>query len=129
MRELAETTGVNAGYVSRVVTLLDRQAIIEREGRGRIVSVDWPRLLDRWAQEAPLESRGEQTMCLDPRGLSSLKSRLEQAGLRYAVTGTLAVSGFAPVAAARLAVVYVDNADEAAPALELERPEGAVTST
>jgi hypothetical protein len=119
VRELAETAGVNAGYVSRVMALLDRQALIERKGRGRIVSVDWPRLLERWAQDAPLMSRGKQTICLDPRGISATTSRLAESGLRYAVTGSLAVSGIAPVAAARLLVVYVDSANEAVPALDL----------
>jgi hypothetical protein len=119
VRELSETASVNAGYVSRIMSLLDRQALIERKGRGRIVSVDWPRLLERWAEDAPLTSRGRQTMCLDPRGLSATTSRLAQFGPRYAVTGSLAVSGVAPVAAARLLVVYVDNAAEAVPALEL----------
>ena len=58
-------------------------------------------------------------MCLNPRGLSATTLRLAQSGLRYAVTGSLAVSGVAPVAAARLLVVYVDNADEAVSAIEL----------
>jgi hypothetical protein len=88
----------------------------ERKGRGRIVSVDWPRLLERWVQDAPLASRGKQTMSLDPRGLSATTSHLKQSGLQYAVTGTLAVSAFAPVTAAHLAVVYVDDA---VPALDL----------
>lgn len=119
VRELAETAGVDPGYVSRIVALLDRQALIERSGRGRIASVDWPRLLERWAQDAPLSSRGTQITCLDPRGLSAMTSRLSKTKLRYAVTGTLAVSEFAPVAAARLAVVYVENVKEAVSNLEL----------
>ena len=119
VRALAAATGVDPGYVSRIVTLLDDQALIERSGRGRIVSVDWPRLLDRWSQDAPLSSRGTQTMCLEPRGLSELTSRLGTSGLRYAVTGTLAVSELAPVAAAHLAVVYVDDVHVAVSALGL----------
>lgn len=118
VRELAEITGVNPGYVSRILALLDQEALIERS-RGRIVSVDWPRLLERWAQDVPLSSRGTQTMCLDPRGLAALTSRLRKATLHYAVTGTLAVAEFAPVTATHLAVVYVDNAAQAMGALEL----------
>jgi hypothetical protein len=119
VRGLAKITGANPGYVSRTVALLDRQALIERSGRGRIVSVDWPRLLERWAQDAPLSSRGTQTTCLDPRGLSAMTSRLSKSTLRYAVTGTLAVSELAPVAAGRLAVVYADDVGKAVSALEL----------
>lgn len=119
VREIAELTGVNPGYVSRIVALLDRQALIERSGRGRIISVDWPRLLERWAEDAPLSSRGTQTTCLDPRGLTAMTARLGKTKLRYAVTGTLAVSDLAPVAAARLAVVYVENLEEALATLQL----------
>ena len=67
----------------------------------------------------PLSSRGKQTMCLEPRGLATLSSRLGASDVRYAVTGTLAVSGLAPVAAAHLAVVYVDDANAALSALDL----------
>ena len=119
VRALAATTGVNPGYVSRIVALLDDQALIERSGRGRIESVDWPRLLERWSRDAPLASRGAQTMCLDPRGLVALVSQLGASTLHYAVTGTLAVSEIAPVAAAHLAVVYVDNVHAAVSALGL----------
>ena len=119
VRALAAITGVNPGYVSRIVALLDDQALIERSGRGRVVSVDWPRLLERWSQDAPLSSRGTQTMCLEPRGLAELTMRLHTSSLRYAVTGTLAVSELAPVAAAHLAVVYVDDARAAVSTLDL----------
>ena len=119
VRALVAITGVNAGYVSRIVALLDDQALIERSGRGRIVSVDWPRLFDRWSQDAPLSSRGTQTMCLEPRGLAALTSGLGTSSLRYAVTGSLAVSELAPVAAVHLAVVYADDVRAAVSALDL----------
>lgn len=119
VRELAALADANPGYVSRIVALLDRQALLERAGRGRIVSVDWPRLLERWAEDAPLSTRGRQTMCLDPRGLAAMTSRLTKSKLRYAVTGTLAVSAFAPVAATHLAVVYVQSISDAVSELEL----------
>lgn len=119
VRELAGLAGVNPGYVSRIAALLDEQALIERSGRGRILSVDWAGLLERWSQDAPLSSRGEQTTCLDPRGIRALTSRLGKSNLRYSITGTLAVSEFAPVAATRLAVVYVESIDDAVSTLDL----------
>lgn len=48
-----------------------------------------------------------------------MTSRLSKSTLRYAVTGTLAVSELAPVAAGRLAVVYADDVGKAVSALEL----------
>lgn len=141
VRELAERTGVDAGYVSRILSLLDREALIERQAAppviqsqsgpktasihrsrsrsrgsriarrksGPIAHVDWPALLRRWAEAAPLQSRGAQATCLEPRGLGTFVSRLGGLTVRYAITGTLAAARYAAVAPPRLATVYVDN--------------------
>lgn len=110
VRELAALTDVNPGYVSRVLAYLDSQALVTRVGRGRLASVDWPALLRRWAQDAPLESRGETLSFLEPRGLPALVARLPQAKERYAITGGLGAAAFAPIAPARLAVVWMHDA-------------------
>ena len=123
VRQIAEQTHVNPGYVSRVLALLDREALIERRGRGRITKVDWPRLLRRWAEEASLESRGIQRPCLEPRGLSALESGLKTFGGRYAVTGALAASRLAPIAPPRLATVFVEDAERAVSELGLRTVE------
>lgn len=52
---------------------------------------------------------------LEPRGLAALGPRMSKLE-RYAVTGSLAGSGIAP---ARLAMIYVDDVERAAEALEL----------
>ena len=109
VRELAERAGVDPGYTSRLVALLDREALVERSDRGGIASVDWPALLRRWAEDAPLDSRGALATTLDPRGLSSLQTRLRDVDTAYAITGSLAAAAFAPVAAPRLAIVYVED--------------------
>lgn len=123
VRQIAEQADVDPGYVSRVLALLDREALIERRGRGRITNVDWPRLLRRWADEAPLETRGTQKYCLDPRGVSALQQRLRTFDERYAVTGTLAAMRIVPVAPPRLAVVYVNDLERAALDLALRPTE------
>ncbi|HKX46411.1 MAG TPA: hypothetical protein VJP77_06890, partial [Planctomycetota bacterium] len=43
VRELAERTETDPGYVSRVVALLDREALVEPDRRGRIAQVAWRR--------------------------------------------------------------------------------------
>lgn len=123
VRELAERAGVNAGYASRVASLLDREALIERRGRGRIVAVDWPRLLRHWATDAPLSSRGTQTTCLEPRGPNALLARLGDLGMRYAITGTLAAAKLAPLAPPRLAMIYVEDTTKAMKTLGLSAAE------
>jgi hypothetical protein len=110
VRELAERTGMDAGYVSRIVSLLDREALIVRSNERRIERVDWQRLLRRWAEEAPLSSRGVQTSLLEARGIDELKTKLAAAKLQYALSGTLAAASYAPVAPPRLALLYATDA-------------------
>ena len=119
VRELAKRAGVNPGYASRLLSFLDNEALVERSKRRGITSVDWPGLLQRWAEDAPLESRGEWAPALDPRGLSSLQARLRELGMDYAITGSLAASVFAPLAAPRLATVYVEDLETAMADLHL----------
>lgn len=119
VRELAARTKIDAGYVSRVLTLLETEALITRVGRGRLESVDWPALLRRWAAEAPLESRGDVQTYLEPRGISALVTRLGKSDERYVVTGSLAAAALAPVAPARLATVWIQDATRAATRLGL----------
>jgi hypothetical protein len=123
VRDLAGRAEVDPGYVSRILALLQREALIQRDARGRVGSVDWPNLLRRWAEEAPLKSRGIVTMCLEPRGLASLQTRLTKLQMNYALTGGLVATRLAPVAALRLAVIYVDDARQAIAELDLRPTE------
>ncbi|MEY4549575.1 MAG: hypothetical protein RL685_5770 [Pseudomonadota bacterium] len=110
VRQLAELTDSNPGYVSRVLALLEREALIERDAKGRAVSVDWPRLLRYWAQEYPFGTREQVTPCLEPRGIESLMSRLRaRTSKDYALSGSLLAARFAPIAPPRLALLYVDG--------------------
>ncbi len=119
VREIAELADVDAGYVSRVLALLDREALVQRRGRGQIVKVEKSRLLKRWAEESPLESRGILTYCFEPRGIATLQSKLKGLKFPYAITGTLAAMRFAAIAPPRLAMVYVEDTESAMTALSL----------
>jgi hypothetical protein len=119
VRELAALTKIDAGYVSRVLSFLDSEALISRGGRGRIEDVDWPALLRRWAREAPLESRGSVCTFLEPRGLTALQGRLAKFEGPYAVTGSLAAVTLAPIAPARLATIWVRDMAAASSSLAL----------
>jgi hypothetical protein len=123
VRELAALTKINAGYVSRVLELLDQQALVTRVGHGKLQSVDWPALLRRWAKEAPLETRGRVQTYLEPRGLSALLARLAKSEERYVVTGGLAAAAAAPTAPTRLGTIWVRDAAEAAKHLGLRAVE------
>ncbi len=119
VRDLATLTGVDAGYVSRVLSFLESEALITRAARGKIAAVDWPALLRRLGAEAPLDSRGRVRPYLDPRGIAAFVARLAQSSERYVISGSLAAASFAPVTPSRLAIVWFRDAEAAVGRLEL----------
>ncbi len=119
VRELATATDTNPGYVSRLLAFLDREALVERDDKGRVTRVDWRRLVRRWSEAAPIEARGRSYPFIAPRGVSSMMCRLAGAELQHAVTGSFAAARLAPVAPPRLVTIYVDGADAARRILDL----------
>ena len=113
-RELAALSGNAPASISRVAELLERDAIIERAGpRGAIVSVDWKRLLHRWAVDYNFSAANRMVSCLEPRGLPRLFQKLREAEFGYAVTGSFAGNRYAALAEPRLATVYVADLGDA----------------
>ena len=113
-RELAALSGNAPASISRVAELLERDAIIERASpRGAIVSVDWKRLLHRWAVDYDFSSANRMMPCLEPRGLPRLFEKLREAEFDYAVTGSFAGNRYAPLAEPRLVTVYVADLGDA----------------
>lgn len=116
IRELAAASNTALGTASRVVALLDQDALINRDARKRVVEVDWEALLRRWSRDYNLTASNQSLFCIDPRGLSSCIGKLRSFSPRYAVTGSLAAPRIAP---ARLAAIYVDDARKASQDLGL----------
>jgi len=123
IRELAERSQTSPATVSRVVALLDREALVTRGGRGTVAGVVWPALLRRWTQDYALITSNTTRAFLEPRGLEALLHKLAAADLRHAVTGSLAAAGVAPLAPTRLAILYVDDIAAAATSLQLRHTE------
>jgi hypothetical protein len=123
IRELAERSQTPAASVSRVVEVLDREAIVTKDSRSRVITVDWAALIRRWTQDYSLMSSNRTGTYLEPRGLPQLLSKLKTSGLQYAVTGSLAGAAKAPIAGPRLATLYVENRDSAAAVLGLRPAE------
>ncbi len=123
VRDLAAAAGTDPGYVSRLLGMLDREAVVDRTRRGRVERVDWRKLLLRWSDEAPIESRTTASTWLAPRGLKSLLDRLRGADFPYLVTGSAVAASVAPVSPTRLVSVYVEDAEVAAQALGLRDAE------
>ena len=119
-RELAAETQNSPATISRVSDLLERDAIISRDGpRGRIVSVDWETLARRWAMDYDFTKANNPTTWLEPRGTRALLERLRAADIRYAVTGSFAAFRLAPVAEPRLVTLYAADPENIAECLGL----------
>jgi hypothetical protein len=122
IRELADRSKTPVASVSRVVSFLDREAMLTRGPRGprgRVTAVDWPAVIRRWTQDYALTSSNRTETYLAPRGLTHLLSTLRVTTIRYTVTGSLAGAAKIPITAPRLATLYVDDAASAAESLGL----------
>ena len=119
MRELAGRANVSPATLSRVIDLLARDALLTRDGRGRVNDVDWDGCLRRWSNDYEFATSNQTTAFLAPRGLSDLTSKLATVKWRYALTGSLAAQSFSPIAPARLVTLYVDDIETAVRQLDL----------
>lgn len=119
VRELALATGASAPTLSRVLELLEREGIVTRQLRGPVVAVEWQEAIRRWAQDYDQARSNTVTALLEPRGLAAITTKLQSATFVYAATGAFAAQRFEPVAPARVAALYVEDAAEATERLGL----------
>ncbi|MFM2152308.1 MAG: hypothetical protein RL199_743 [Pseudomonadota bacterium] len=115
IRTIAEASGAPPGTVSRVVSLLEEEALLTRDAQRQVVTVDWASLLARWAKDYGVSTTNRVVTCLEPRGLVHLWPKISRLK-RFAATGSVAGPGIAPT---RLAMLFVDDADAAAKTLDL----------
>ncbi len=122
VRELAQSTGASAPTLSRVLDLLEREAIVTRV-RGAVSTLDWQAAIRRWAEDYDQTDSNTPTSVLDPRGLPALENKLRAMSFAYAATGALAAQRFDPIAPARLAAIYVTDPSQAIGDLDLRETE------
>jgi hypothetical protein len=108
VRELADKASTPLGSVGRVVGLLDREALLERDEAGRIERVRRPEVIRRWTRDYGLQGSNDAMSCLAPRGVQSVLVGLRPLG-GYSITGSLAAARRTSAAPARLAAVYCEN--------------------
>ena len=123
VRELSARTSVAPATLSRVIDLFERDAIITRDSRGGVTSVDWEGALKRWSQDYELSKSNTIASYLEPRGIEQLSDKLGSVSWRYAATSSMAAQRFAPVAPVRTVVLYVDDTTIASDMLGV-RPAG-----
>ena len=126
VRELAARSAADAGYVSRILDLLHREALIVRRPHGAVTEVRWKDLIRRWTRDYSPLAKDRAFSYLEPRGLSAFVDKLKGFNGRYALTGSLAAAWVAPIAPPRLVTCYVDDPEAAASALHLCPAEAAI---
>ena len=118
IRELASYAGPSPGYVSKVVAFLDREGLVSRNERGRVMSADVGGLIRRWVADYRVLKSNRAELFLDPKGVMNSFERVD-AIERYAVTGSFACARLVPVADSRTLMVYVEDAKRGREALGL----------
>jgi hypothetical protein len=96
VRDLAERAQVGAATSARVLELLDREAVIERNEDGALTTVHKRALIDRWTQDYKVMTSNEVIATLDPRGLNHALNALSSVGTGVAVTGSAAARAYLP---------------------------------
>jgi hypothetical protein len=124
IRRLSSEIQTSAASISRVIDLLEREAIVNRDSpRGQILSVNWEQLLRRWIRDYNFMQANRMKTYLEPRGIPEALNNLTKANFKYAITGSFAAARYAPVTQSRLLAVYVDYPEVAEEQLQLRNAE------
>jgi hypothetical protein len=123
--DVSSRAGVSLPYASRLLTMLDREALVSRGPRGRVEHVEWADLLRRRAEDYDVFTTNRAHRFIAPAGASTTSETLRQltpgpTGLYRAVTGSFAIGDDQDrVAAPNQLVVYVDSVSATAAELGL----------
>ena len=123
VRELARRAEVNAGYATRILSLLEKESVIGRDANGGVATVNWRDLLRRWTEDYGLARTNRTMAYLEPRSIDALVRRLREYKATWALTGSRAVPRAAATAPARTISCYVESAAQAAANLGLRTVE------
>jgi hypothetical protein len=115
-RELVKASGASTGATYRVLDYLQEQGLVSKSG-SEYSTPDWARLLRSWSRDYAFFSVNRTYTYIEPRGIPKLLTKVADSGYtRYAVTGSVAAVEWAPYAPARAAMIYVQDANDAAAA-------------
>lgn len=107
---IARASGVSEGYLSRLLDSMVAEGLVDRDGSGPIMNVDWPALLRRRARATSLFRKNATFRYIARRGASAVVNELRAKGVDLepvpTITGSFAASRLAPVAAPSLLVIY-----------------------
>lgn len=119
--ELAQLTGLTPGYVSRLLSALEYEALVDRSRTGAVTSVARAPLLRRWVETYDVLNSNESTRLLAPQGpleaFNEMAALDDHSGL--VVTGSFAAVRAASVTAPALLMAYVRDPVAVTEALNL----------
>jgi hypothetical protein len=111
--ELAAAAGVTPGYMSRLVDMLDREALLERARRGAVTSVDWGELLRRRAESYSVLETNAVSRYVCPNGAAFALEAARDLHLPTVwLTGSFAAEQIVKVAAPTLLLLYATGGIE-----------------
>lgn len=117
VRDLSTALDVDAGYVSRVLRVLEDELLIERLPRGAVTTVDWEGVLRKIVSTYLLLDSNETTTWVAAGGPEQLLRDLrgKRAG-RWVVSGSFGARRLSPIAAPEIAFIYADDVERVAKA-------------
>lgn len=124
VRALAELAEVAAATSARVLELLAREDVIEREADGRVEGVRKLSLARRWTSDYGLTTTNQAVPTLAARGIDRVLAGLRRYEGEYAITAEAATRAYLPpgrsaVAPLSLLTIFVANATVAGESLKM----------
>jgi len=117
---LAELAEVSAGYCSRTLQALEREALVRRDRRGTVEEVDWPAMLRRRGNAVALFAKERTGTYIARNGVQgTLEALRDLEDQQYAVTGSFAAARIKAVTAPVGLAVYSPEPEALAEILNL----------
>ncbi|RKT70765.1 transcriptional regulator with AbiEi antitoxin domain of type IV toxin-antitoxin system [Saccharothrix variisporea] len=96
VREAAARAGVSVASGSRVLDLLDREAVIRRRSDGTVIAVRRRALVTRWTADYQVMKANEVITSVDPRGIEHALKALPAVEPDAVLTGSAAARAYLP---------------------------------
>ena len=125
VRDVAALAGVSPGSVSKLLLTLTAEGVVDRDDRGRVITVRRRALIQRWVRDYSFSKVNKAVVYfIAPRGLQRTLDRLDGAEGVVALTGSAAARrllpvGTTPVVPLRFLALYAANPGELARELAL----------
>lgn len=115
LTDLSEALGVDTGYVSRILKVLEGELLIERRPRGPVTSVDWEGVLRQMVSTySVFDANGTSTWVASGGADQLLRDLAGRRAGQWAVTGSFASAAIVPIAAPEIAFMYTTDPERIA---------------